>query len=282
MLLARAMTIQAVTLVASASLSAQIARMSAATPSTAATWNVRYEIPPGWRSIQELGRMRVIEGPGGATIYLAPGPFATTDDGVKELGAFLNYVSMPAQPIGAPAHFRVSGMPAMSMFLQMHDRAGRDLRGLYMCVLSPHGTGVNFIAITPAERLEETRAAADRLVATLTIGAPAVNYQLMQAIAGTWTLYSGSSDRGGTGSISTGHDESVEFDGRGRFASSSSSYTSGSVSGTSVTGDSQQGDAGSYTVIGNTLLFRGRNGTLAVDFTYDPHHLSAGGRTFIR
>ncbi len=243
---------------------------------------MRYDVPAGWRTAQNVGRLRVLEGPEGSSLYVGPGAYTTTDEAVKDLSAFLSTLGIVGQPMSPPVQSRVANMPALSMTLQLRDRTGRDLRAVYTCVISPHGTGLNLLGVAAPQQLEQTRASADKLLATLVMGAPVLNQTLMQAIGGKWTLYSGSSDRGGSGSISTGHDETVEFDGRGRFAWQSSSYTSGSVSGTSVTGDSQQADAGSYSIIGNTLIFRGRTGTLAVDFTYDAHHLSAGGRTFIR
>jgi hypothetical protein len=47
-------------------------------------------------------------------------------------------------------------------------------------------------------------------------------------------------------------------------------------------GASQSGDAGNYTVIGNTLAFKSSKGQIAVDFQLQGGQLLAGGKTYLR
>jgi hypothetical protein len=47
-------------------------------------------------------------------------------------------------------------------------------------------------------------------------------------------------------------------------------------------GANQTSDAGTYTVIGNTLVFKGSKGQIAVDYQLQGGQLVAGGKTYLR
>ena len=75
------------------------------------------------------------------------------------------------------------------------------------------------------------------------------------------------------------------FDGRGGFGWSSSTSVSvmtPGASGGGASSASSDGDQGTYTVIGNTLVLKGSKGQFAVDFQLGNGQLIAAGKTYLR
>ena len=116
-----------------------------------------------------------------------------------------------------------------------------------------------------------------------------LNRQAMAALAGQWILYDGKVDPVTTssGGASHSYEETVVFDGQGSYRWSSASQVSVTTPGISAgagsaNGSTTDGDQGSYTVIGNTLVLKGTKGQLAVDFQLGNGQLIAAGKRYVR
>ena len=100
-------------------------------------------------------------------------------------------------------------------------------------------------------------------------------------LAGQWMLYNGQSTPGtrlrpGT---ANSHEESLSFDGRGNFRWSSTTQvvvSPGGSAGGMAGSATSDGDQGTYTVTGHTLVYEGPKGQLAVDFQLGNGELIAG------
>jgi hypothetical protein len=141
--------------------------------------------------------------------------------------------------------------------------------------------------MTNQQQMPQLRQRVDQIAQSFrAAGPPRVNQQAMQALAGRWMYYDGKADGGSsvTGSTSRSHEEFVQFDGVGQFSWQSSSsvsvYTPG-YSG-SAGSASANSDAGSYMVIGSTLVVRGRQGQTTFELQLMGDRLTADGRTFLR
>jgi hypothetical protein len=206
---------------------------------------------------------------------------------MADLSAFYQQMQMQGYPIEQPASGTIAGFRSVTATYASADQMGRTVHGRYIALLTPHGTGINLLAMTTPDKMPALRATLDQVAASVKAGAPAVNQQAVAALAGQWILYSGQSTPGT--SVSTGtsnsHEETVYFDGRGNYRWSSSTQVmvsaSGSYGGTAGSATSD-GDQGTYTVIGNTLVFKGTKGQLAVDFQLGNGQLLAAGKRYLR
>jgi hypothetical protein len=129
----------------------------------------------------------------------------------------------------------------------------------------------------------------DRVAASVQAQAPVVNQQAMAALAGKWMYYAGKADgvTSATGGASRSHEEFVTFDGRANYAWESSTSVSvttpGTTSGAGTAGGaSSNADQGTYVVIGNTLVIKGRQGQMAFALQLAGDRFTADGRTYIR
>lgn len=261
---------------------------NAASGSDLAGWNVSYALPSGWRVGQTIGRLQmIVSNTDAGMIFLAPGMYASPQEAMADLSVFYQQMQMQAYPVEAPAMGTIAGLRSVSAMYASTDQMGRAVQGRYVALLTPHGTGVSLIAMTTPDKMPALRATIDKLAATVKAGPPSVNQQAVAALAGQWMLYNGQSTPGT--SVSSGssnsHEETVVFDGRGGYRWSSNTQVmvsaSGSYGGTAGSATSD-GDQGTYTVIGNTLVFKGTKGQLAVDFQLGNGQLVAAGKRYIR
>jgi hypothetical protein len=144
------------------------------------------------------------------------------------------------------------------------DQMGQVVHSRIIALLTPHGTGLVTLAMTTPNQMPQLRNTAEQLAASLRAQAPQVNQQAVAALAGRWMYYAGRA-QGVTrsmGGTSRSHEEYVTFDGRGSFQwqSSSSVTAAGALGAGNVGGASANSDQGTYTVIGNTLIVKGRQG----------------------
>lgn len=253
-----------------------------------ADWNVTYRVPNGWRVGQTVGRLQMlVSNTDAGMIFLAPGMYSSAQEAVADLSVFYSQMQMQAYPVEQPAMGTIAGMQSVTATYASADQMGRMVHGRYIALLSQHGTGVNMLAMTTPDKMQALRATLDQLAASVKAGSPSVNRQAVAALAGQWILYSGASNpvTSSSGGSSRSHEETVVFDGRGNYQWSSSTQVSVTTSGGgagmagSATSD---GDRGTYTVIGNTLVFKGTKGQLAVDFQLGNGRLIAAGKTYVR
>ena len=88
-----------------------------------------------------------------------------------------------------------------------------------------------------------------------------------------------------SGGASRSYKETLVFDGQGSYRWSSAAQvavTTPGVSAGSASGATTDGDQGSYTVIGNTLVLEGTKGQLAVDIQLGNRQLLAAGKRYAR
>ncbi len=254
---------------------------------TSAAWNISYKVPPQWQVTQRLGRLEMLASNTAAgAIFVAPGLYHSFDEAMADLSAFYQSMNLQAYPVEQPTQTTIAGMQAMTATYASQDQSGRTVQGRFIALLTPHGTGFNMLALTTPEQMSGLRSVLEQVAASVKAGPPEVNQQAMAALAGTWILYAGNYE-GGTrvgGTTSHSHEETVVFDGRGNFQYQSTSTVMVVTPGYTGGGDgaSQTSDAGSYTVIGNTLVFKSSKGQIAVDFQLQGGQLVAGGKTYLR
>jgi len=154
-------------------------------------------------------------------------------------------------------------------------------------MLSPHGTGVVVTGIAATQLMPQVQTAVDQVVGSIDIaGPPQSNPRAVAALQGRWMLYSGRADgaTSATGGTSRSYEETVQFDGQGRFAWQSSASVSVTTPGlTGNAGGAQSSsDEGTYTVIGSTLVVRGQQGLASFEVQILADRVIAEGKTYLR
>ena len=252
-----------------------------------AGWNIEYSLPQGWTLAQSVGRLQTLASNTEAgAIFLAPGMYNNANEAITDLSQFYQLLNLQAYPVEAPQSTTIAGLQATVATYVSMDQTGRTVQGRSISLLTPHGTGLNMLAMTTADQMPKLRATLDRLAAGVKAVPPTVNQQAVAALAGTWVLYAGAYGGGSsvTGSTSHSHEESVVFDGRGNYrwqSSTSVSVTTPGYSGGAGRATSDA-DQGTYTVIGSTLVMKGTKGQFTADFQIQGNRLVADGKTYLR
>ncbi len=273
-------------------LAAQALPSATPTAPTFRAWNIGYTVPAEWRIAQQQGRVHALSNAtNDAAIYLAPGPYQSFEEVAAELPKAFTALGMTGMPNGAPQTLQVGGLRAMSATYLAQDRSGTPLDVKVIAVLTPHGTGLVALGLTRMGSLARLAPAMDQAMAGVTAsGAPVTDAQAVAALRGRWIYYSGRAGGGSVlqGSSSRSYEETVEFDGAGRFAFSSSASvsvttpeTGGVGGGSSAGGVNAANDQGSYAVIGTTLVLRGRAGMLTVEVQILSDRIVAEGKTYL-
>jgi hypothetical protein len=161
------------------------------------------------------------------------------------------------------------------------------LQAHVVSVLTPHGTGLLVLGLAAAQQPGDMPATVDRIAQSLRVaGPPRANPQAVAALRGRWMYYAGraSGVTTSSGGASNSYEEIVEFDGVGRFtyqSSSSVSVTTPGLTG-SAGGAQASSDEGTYTVIGTTLVVRGRQGQASFELQILADRVIADGKTYVR
>ncbi len=255
-------------------------------------WKVSYAVPSGWRIAQQQGRVHTLGLPSNdMVIYVAPGPYQSFEEVAAELPKAFTALGLQGMPNGQPQNATVQGMRAMSANYYAQDRTGTPLEVRVVAVLTPHGTGLVALGGTRAGNLPKLQAAIDEAMNGIAAsGAPVADQRAIAALRGRWIYYSGRAGGGSvlSGSSSRSYEENVEFDGAGRFSFSSSASVSvttpetGVGGGSSAGGVNTSGDQGTYTVIGSTLIVRGRSGMASYEIQILADRIIADGKTYFR
>ena len=261
---------------------------NATSSSALADWNITYRMPVGWRVGQTIGRLQmIVSNTEAGMIFLAPGMYSTPQEAIGDLSGFYQQMQMQAYPVEQPAMGTIGGLRSITAMYTSADQTGRMVQGRYIALLTPHGTGVNLLAMTTQDKMPTLRATLDQLAASVKAGEPSVNRRAVEALAGQWILWDGKGDPVTTssGGSSRSYEETVVFDGQGSYRWSSAasvSVTTPGMSAGSAGGTTTDGDQGSYTVIGNTLVLKGTKGQLAVDVQLGNGQLLAAGKRYVR
>jgi hypothetical protein len=253
----------------------------------AAGWNISYQVPAQWQVSQTTGRLEMLASTSSAgAIFVARGMYHSFDQATADLSTFYQSLNLQAYPVEPPSESTIGGFKAMSATYASQDQAGRTVQGRFIALLTPHGTGLNLLAMTTAEQMPGLRSTLEQLAASVKAGPPQVNQQAVAALAGTWILYAGKYEGGSRvgGTTSNSHEETVVFDGRGSFQYQSTSSVMVVTPGYTgdASGASGSSDQGTYTVIGNTLVLQGTKGQFAVDYQLQGGQLTAAGKTYLR
>jgi hypothetical protein len=147
-------------------------------------------------------------------------------------------------------------------------------------VFSSYGTGIVILGVTTAERFPPMSAAVAQVASSVEALLPATNVASVSALSGHWDYVAPASaahDSTATGKVAI--DEWLEFDGRERFTWHSRTVVA--VPGAAPTVIENRDDAGTYTVVGKTLILRGKT-PRALDITLATNSLSVSGRAFRR
>jgi len=260
----------------------------AQTPATIDAWNLGYAVPPGWQLGQQMGRMHgLTAGQSGAVVYVAAGMYQSFNDVAVDVAKGFQALGLTGMPMGQPTASTIKGMQAMTATYAAQNQMGLALRAQITAVLTPHGTGLVVTGIAPMQYGGQVGSVVDQVAQSIAVGgAPQPNPQAIAALRGRWMLYAGKASgvTGATGGSSRSYEETVEFDGAGRFAwqsSASVSVTTPGLSG-SAGGANASSDQGTYTVIGSTLIVRGQQGQAAFDLQILADRLVADGKTYLR
>jgi hypothetical protein len=250
-------------------------------------WNIRYTVPANWQVSRKVGRMQVLSSNSEAgAIFVAPGLYNNFNEFVPDVTQFFQAMGLMAYPVEQPSPTTVAGFQAMASTWMSQDQMGQVVHSRIIAVLTPHGTGFTTLAMTTPNQMPQLRNTAERLAASIQAQPPQVNQQAVAALAGRWMYYAGRA-QGVTrpmGGTSRSHEEYVTFDGRGSFQwQSSSSVTAAGAMGAGNAGAaSSNSDQGTYTVIGNTLVVKGRQGQQAYEIQLLGDRIIADGRTYLR
>jgi hypothetical protein len=257
---------------------------------TFAAWSMSYAVPAGWQIAQQQGRVHTLVTPAGVqagVIYVGPGMHQSFNDAGADLNKGFNALGLSGMPAGQPASTTIGGLQAMTADYVAQNQMGMQLRARVISVLTPHGTGFLVLGLAPAYQPGEVAAAVDRLAQSLQVtGPPRPDPQAVAALRGRWMYYAGraSGVTSATGGSSNSYEEFVEFDGVGRFTFQSSASVSVTTPG--YTGSAGRADAssdeGTYTVIGTTLVVRGRQGQATFDLQILGDRVIADGKTYVR
>lgn len=247
-------------------------------------WNVRYDVPAGWRIAQAVGRVHTLASNTDAGVmFIAPGPYGSPAEAVEDLSKFYQSLGLTAMPVEQPTTSTIGGLPATLITYSSQDQYGRVVQARFITLMTPHGTGVNLLAMTTPQQFDALRATLERMAATVRVAAPVVDQQAMAALAGKWVYYSGPSNstiiRGGS---SYSHEETVVFDGRGAFQYQTESSVNVTVPSGGAGSATAGGDQGTYAVIGSTIIMTSQKGRAAFDYVLQGHQLMAAGKTYLR
>jgi hypothetical protein len=251
-------------------------------------WSISYELPAGWQVAQRMGRVHgLTTGSQDGVIYVAPGVYQNFNEVAVDLGKGFQALGITGMPMGQPTSSTLRGMQAMTANYTGQTQQGMPLQARVTALLTPHGTGLVVTGIASAQRMADVGTAVDQIAQSIDAsGPPRTNAQAVAALRGRWMFYAGKAEgvTSVTGGSSRSYEEFVEFDGQGRFSWQSSGSVSVTAPGTagSAGGAQASSDDGSYTVIGSTLVLRGRQGQSAFDVQILPDRIVADGRTYVR
>jgi hypothetical protein len=255
-----------------------------------AGWNVGYAVPAGWQVAQQTGRVHVLTQAGAgpqAGIFVAPGMYGTFNDAAVDLNKGFIALGLSGMPTGQPAPSTINGMSAMSVDYTGQTQMGVPLQARTVGMLTPHGTGLIVLGVAVPQAMAAVAAVVDQLAQSITVSGPAEpNTSAMAALRGRWMYYAGKADgsTSASGGSSRSYEEFVEFDGAGQFSYQSSSSVMVTTPGyTGSAGGAQSGsDAGTYLIVGSTLVLRGRQGQASFELQILPDRVIADGKTYIR
>jgi hypothetical protein len=148
-------------------------------------------------------------------------------------------------------------------------------------VFSDFGTAVAAIGLARPERFAAIAAAVVSVASSVEAGLPTTNVATIAALKGHWEYAppaSAARDSSAAGTAAV--QESLDFDGREHFTRAARTVVT-LRGGTPVTAESDD-DSGTYTVVGNTLILRGKGKARAVDIRLTGDDLNFGGRPFHR
>ena len=251
-------------------------------------WNIEFSLPPGWRIAQTHGRVRMLASaaePG--MIFVAPGLYESADEMIADLARLYTSMNQMATPVEMPASAVIGGLPAMVATYDSQDQTLRPVRARYVNLLTPYGTGLNLLAMSPPEHFNRIRITLERLAASVIALTPEPENGATVALEGTWRLAAGEG-AGAAGADRGAQDESVTFDGHGGYRWESFSFVaqysrlSGSGPASTLTTTTGQVDVGSYAVLGDRLVLKGSRGQFALEFELRDNRLVAGGKTYHR
>jgi hypothetical protein len=176
-------------------------------------------------------------------------------------------------------------MRSVSIDYIAQNQMGLPLQARVVAVLTPQGTGLVVLGV--AQSMAQVGPVVDQVAQSLEVaGAPQPNQAIVASLRGRWMYYAGKAE--GTtmasGGSSATHEEFVEFDGVGRYTYQSSSavnVTTPGYTGSAGRAESSNDD-GTYTVIGNTLVVRGRQGQASYDLQILGDRIIADGKTYVR
>lgn len=252
-------------------------------------WQLGYTAPAGWQLGQQTGRVHSLTqgGAPGAAIYVAPGLYQSFNDVGVDLNKGFMALGLTGMPTSQPATTSIRGMQAMTADYAGQNQMGIPVQARAVAVITPHGTGLVVLGIAAYGQIGPVAAAVDQIAQSLQVmGPPRTNQQLMAALRGRWMFYAGRADgtTRASGGASHSHEEFVEFDGVSRFTYQSSSSVMVTTPG--YTGDAGRAqstsDDGTYTVIGTTLITRGRSGQMSFELQVLADRIIADGRTYVR
>jgi len=245
-----------------------------------AGWNASFAIPSGWRVLQVAGRAAALtDSLESGALFVSAAYVATPVEAQAELTAMFADLHYTATATAAPTDTIIGGHRAMVATYQGAGRAG-PVATRVAVVFSDYGTGITIVGLGPPERFTQVADVVGRVAATVQAELPATNVAWVAALSGHWDYVPPASavrDSSAAGRVAI--EEWLEFDGHERYRWRSRTVVS--VRGANPLTAENQDDTGTYTVVGSTLVLRGKR-TRTVDIRLNADDLSLSGRGFRR
>jgi len=243
-------------------------------------WNASFAVPSGWRVLQVEGRAAALtDSLESGAVFVTAGYMTTAAEAQSELLAMFVDLHYSATATSAPKDTTIGTRPAMIATYSGAGRAGTIVTKAAV-VFSNFGTGVMVIGLAKPDRFGRVSETVSQIAASIQVSLPATNVAAVSGLAGHWDYVppaAAAHDSTAAGKVSI--DEWLEFDGHERFTWHSRTIVS--VRGAAPLTAENRDDAGTYTVVGTTLVLRGKRAR-AIDIHLEAGNLSLGGRAYRR
>jgi hypothetical protein len=243
-------------------------------------WNASFAIPSGWKLVQTSGRAAALtDSAETGAVFVTVAYLATAAAAADELATLFADVHYTPTVTAAPHDTILGGHRATVASYSGAGRTGPILSRAVV-VFSDYGTGVTILGLAPAARFPAIAAAVADIAASIEAQLPATNVALVAALRGRWDYEAAASSPDSNAAGSATVRESLDFDGHERFTRAARTIVT--IRGGQPVTAASEDDSGTYTVVGATLILRGKAKPRLVDIRLTGDELSVGGRAFRR
>jgi hypothetical protein len=242
-------------------------------PEHLAGWNASFAIPSGWHVVQRSARAVALSDSLESGILLVTAAFISTAGGAQEeLRVLFQDLHYRPDSSAAPRDTTVAG--GSGLVANYTGTGGHGpVAARALVAFTRFGTGVVILGMASPEHLERVTAAVQQAGASISAAAPETNATWIGALSGHWDLVPHAASQ-------ASFEEWFEFDGRSRFTWRSRIVVK--LGDAAPIEAEQRADSGTYTVVGRSLILRGRDLARSLDMELEGATLRLSGRPFRR